>query len=278
MKLLLPYFKILRPQNALLAGIAVALGFWLGNSINSIPALILLIFAAIAATGFGNVVNDLKDIATDRISHPDRPLPKGEMSVRSARTFAAVLALFALACSAIVSPMHFLATSIPLLLLIIYTLFLKGTPLAGNIVVSFLVAYALLFGGLGTPLFARLIIPAMLAFLLNFSREIIKDLEDEPGDSATRLVTTASLSLSSIKTIIYSIIALYLILLFIPFGLHHFGKVYALICVVFIVPLQIVWLILFSRKKPKLPLLSLLIKLEMAAGLFALASDQIGNF
>jgi geranylgeranylglycerol-phosphate geranylgeranyltransferase len=275
MKTILPYFKILRLQNALLAGIAVALGFWLGHSTNPAPALILLIIAAVAATGFGNVVNDLKDIATDRISHPGRPLPKGEMTVQTARVFAVVLALCALACAGMVSPLHFLATSIPFLLLIIYTLFLKGTPVTGNIVVSLLVAYAMLFGALEAPQFVRLIIPALLAFLLNLSREIIKDLQDKPGDSAVGIVTTASLPLSFIKLIIYSISSLYLILLFIPFGLHHFGKAYVFICAIIIVPMQIYWILLFFKREPKLPLISLLIKIEMAVGLLALAADTI---
>lgn len=278
MKLLIPYFKILRIHNAVLAGIAVALGFWLGNSKSPLLSLLLLVIATILATGFGNVVNDLKDIATDRISHPNRPLPKGEMTPQSALFFAIALALAALTCAGMVSQLHFLATIIPLFLLIIYALFLKGTPLAGNIMVSILVAYALLFGGLNSPQSAHLIIPALLAFLLNLAREIIKDLQDKPGDSAAGIATTASLSLSVIKAIIFSITFLYLAILFIPFGLHHFGRSYALICAFIIVPLQIAWLWLFFRKEQKLSLISLLIKIEMAVGLLAMAVDQFIRF
>lgn len=278
MKLLLPYFKIIRLHNAVLSGIAVALGFWLGNSTNSLLALLLLVMATILATGFGNVVNDLKDIATDRISHADRPLPKREMTPRSALVFAIALAVATLTFAGMVSQLHFLATIIPLLLLIIYTLFLKGTPLAGNIVVSLLVAYALLFGGLNSPLFDHLLIPALLAFLLNLSREIIKDLQDRPGDSAAGIVTTASLSPSAIGAIICSIVVLYLAILFIPFSLHHFGRSYALICALIIVPLQIAWLWLFFRKEQNLSRISLLIKIEMAVGLLAMAVDQFIRF
>lgn len=278
MKPLLPYFKIIRFQNALLAGIAVALGFWLGHATFSLLTLVLLNSAAALATGFGNVVNDLKDIATDRISHPARPLPMGEMTLRAARIYAAVLALSALTCAGMVSPLHLLATAIPLVLLIIYTRFLKGTPLAGNIVVSFLVAYALLFGGLGAPRFTRLIIPALLAFLLNLSREIIKDLQDKPGDSAAGIVTTASLQLSFIKYLIYCINAVYILMLFVPCALHQFGYSYEIICTVLIVPLEVLMIVLFARKEPRLSFISLLIKIEMAGGLLALAVDQLINF
>jgi geranylgeranylglycerol-phosphate geranylgeranyltransferase len=277
MRLLLPYLKILRLQNTLLAGIAVALGFWLGQSGLSVYALISLIIAAAAATGFGNVVNDLKDVSTDRIGHPDRPLPRGEMTARAAAVYAGFLAFSALASAMLVSPRHSAATAIPLLLLVLYARYLKGTPLIGNIVVSLLVAYALLFGGLDAPRIDRLFVPAILAFLLNLAREIIKDLEDKPGDSAAGIATTATLPPSAIKTILFSTSTLYLFLLFIPYVLNHFGNLYALISTVVIIPLQIFWIILFTKKEPRLSLISLMIKLEMAAGLLALAIDQLAK-
>jgi geranylgeranylglycerol-phosphate geranylgeranyltransferase len=275
---LLPYLTIIRPQNVLLTGIAVSLGFWLGHSALPASALVFLIMAAAAATGFGNVVNDLKDIATDRISHPDRPLARGAMSIRAARFYSGALGFAALLFAWMVSPVHCAATAIPLLLLLIYAQFLKGTPLAGNIVVSMLVAYALLFGGLRAPLFSHLIVPALLAFLLNLSREIIKDLEDAPGDRAAGIITTAALSTSGINILIYCISATYLLLLFFPYFLKHFGNTYTIICGAIVIPLQICWLAVFAGRKRRLSLISLLIKLEMAAGLLALAIDRIFRF
>ena len=270
----LPYLKIIRPQNALLAGAAVALGFWLGHSALSPFSLILLVASAIAATGFGNVVNDLQDISTDRISHPDRPLPRGDIPAGNALIYAWCLAVLALLSSVFVSTAHLVATVVPLLLLLLYTRFLKATPLAGNVVVSLLVAYALLFGGLKSPEFNRLIIPALLAFLLNLSREIIKDLEDKPGDTAAGIRTTAVLPLPVIRFVAGSIAAVYFALLFMPRILYQFGNIYAIICAFIVVPLQIIWLALFFKKGPQLSIISLLIKVEMAAGLLALAADK----
>jgi geranylgeranylglycerol-phosphate geranylgeranyltransferase len=277
MNSLLPYLKIGRLNNALMTGIAVGLGFWLGRSTLPLPALFLLIIAGTAATAFGNVINDIHDIATDRISHKNRPLPGNEISLFGARFYAVYLMLLATGSSAFISPAYITATLLPLLLLICYTRFLKGTPLAGNIVVSLLVGYAVLYGALAAPGFNRLVIPAVLAFLLNLVREIIKDVQDAPGDSAAGLVTTASLPSQVIRSIIFSAAAAYLLLLFVPVLLHQFGKVYALVCLIAVLPLQSVWLFFFVKNnwREKLPLLSLLIKLEMAAGLIALAADQI---
>lgn len=274
-----PFLKIARPQNAAMAGIAAALGFWLGRSTMPLTAPVLLVIAAIGAVAFGNIINDIKDLPSDRISHPDRPLPRNELSPAAAGWYAAYCAFLSIVSAAFVSPLHGAATAVPLALLAVYTLFLKATPLAGNIVVSLLVAYPLCYGGLLAPAFQRLVIPAFLAFLLNFVREIIKDLQDEAGDRSAGIATTAALPLSVVRFVIYTAITVYLAYLFVPAVLHHFGRVYTVVCAAAIVPLQLVWLFIFIKKtwRAKLSVLSLLIKLEMAIGLAALAADQIFN-
>jgi geranylgeranylglycerol-phosphate geranylgeranyltransferase len=273
---LLPYLKIIRPCNALLSGIAVALGFWLGHSALPIVSLLLLMLAGIAAAAFGNVVNDLKDVVTDRISHPDRPLPSGTMSTRAAAMYASALGLLAPLAALPVSAVHLIATLIPLVLLLLYAFLLKRTPLTGNVIVSLLVAYALLFGGIGSPLFPRLIIPAGLAFLLNCIREIMKDVQDEEGDRAAGMVTTTALPMPVIRSIVVCLSLAYAFLLFLPLNLHQFGWVYGLICAVIVLPMHVYWHFRFSGRgwRVRLPLLSSLIKREMAAGLLALAADE----
>jgi geranylgeranylglycerol-phosphate geranylgeranyltransferase len=185
--------KIVRPANALLTGGAVALGFWLARSPAPVFSLCLLVVAAISAVGFGNVINDIVDLESDRISHPDRPLPKNDLSKYEATIFAFFCGCFSLVNAFLVTPFHGFATLAPLVLLGLYAFVFKGTPLAGNIVVSFLVAYALLFGGLTAPRMERLFVPALLAFLLNVAREIAKDLQDKDGDQRAGVITSAAL-------------------------------------------------------------------------------------
>jgi geranylgeranylglycerol-phosphate geranylgeranyltransferase len=274
---LLVYFKMARPGNAAMTGAAIALGFWLGRSELPLPGFVLLIVAGICATAYGNVINDIKDIATDRISHPKRPLVRGDISSAAALGYLIFLAASALTSSFFVSAIHGMATIIPLLLLSIYTVFLKGTPLFGNILISLLVAYALLFGSLTAPLFPRLILPAALAFTLNLIREIIKDLQDEPGDRATGIATTARLRAPVITAVVITLCILYLLLLFLPTVTGQFGIAYALTCAIIIVPMHCWWMFLFIKKdRPaRLHILSLVIKGEMLAGLAALALDQL---
>jgi geranylgeranylglycerol-phosphate geranylgeranyltransferase len=277
MKHLFAYIKIIRFYNAFLAGIAVLLGYWLSRSNLPLISLFFLFIAAFVSTGFGNVINDIRDIVSDKISHPDRPLPKGEISVFTAWAYALLLVIVGISCSFYISNQHGIATLIPVIILTAYAFFLKGTPLIGNAVVASLVAYAILYGAINAPEFKTLIIPAILAFLLNFSREIIKDIQDEEGDRYAAVSTSAQLSPDLLRVIIYICTILYLGLIFIPFFRGDFGIAYAIICLFLTLPVHLVRLriIISSNWKMRLSRISLLFKIEMIAGLLALLGNKL---
>ncbi|MBN1601701.1 MAG: geranylgeranylglycerol-phosphate geranylgeranyltransferase [Chitinispirillaceae bacterium] len=280
-KTISPYLKIIRIKNALMAASAVMLGFWISGVPFHLYTLLLLIMAAVAAIGFGNVINDILDIKTDRISHPERPLPKGEISSRSAIIYAISLCGIAIASSYFVSKIHLIATLTPILLLVIYAFFLKGTPLTGNILVGILVAYPLIYGGFNGPDFNHLIIPALSAFLLNLPREIIKDLHDKEGDMASGIVTSASLPGWLLHFFLISSSVLYLSIIFLPVWLHHFGKVYLIVCLFCALPIHIirsVKLIKSDRSTKTFAAIASLYKVEMFAGLIAMLLDKLYKF
>jgi geranylgeranylglycerol-phosphate geranylgeranyltransferase len=260
-----------------MAAVAVGLGAWIGRSALPAAALAALCIAAAAATAFGNAVNDLHDVATDRISHPDRPLPHGDLSERAAGVFALSLALLAVGSAASVSRVHLLATVVPLALLLAYARFLKATPLAGNITVSLLVAYPLLYGALASPGFHRLLLPALAAFLANMLREIVKDLQDEPGDRAAGLVTTAALPHRATGATVIVICVLFLGALPLPVLLRQFGLVYAILCLAVIAPMHLFWMAQWLRRDraAHYSRLSGLLKIELVLGLFAMAADRL---
>jgi len=277
MKTVIAYLKLLRINNALIAATTVAIGFWLSQSTYGIWMLALLMIATIAATGFGNVINDIKDIDSDRISHPERPLPKGDLSIHSAKVFSVILIVISIACGFTVSITHGVATLIPLILLFFYARFLKGTPLAGNIVVALLVAYSILYGALNAPEFSMVIYPALFAFLVNISREIIKDIQDEAGDKAANVITTAILPHQLLRYMIYCFSIIYTIVLFIPYINTTFGFPYLITCVIAVLPLHIYRsvLIVSGRWEEHLGHISMLFKVEMLCGLVAIAVDKV---
>lgn len=259
-----------------MTGFAVFLGSWLAETVRW-PATGFLMIAAMSATGFGNVINDIRDIASDRINHPGRPLPRGDISSRSASLFAVLVLTLSLASAASVSMFHTIATLLPLILLWLYALYLKGTPLTGNVLVALLVAYALLFGAIPQINAAILIIPALLAFLLNFSREVVKDIEDFEGDRVAGYSTSAQIPLAVLRKILICSATVYLALLFVPFLLDHFGRVYLYLSILLVFPLHILWFrnIVSKDFVAKTATTSRVLKLEMLAGLATMAGDKL---
>lgn len=271
------FIHSIRPINALMASVGVVLGFWLTGVNSPITDLILLILTAICALGYGNVINDIKDVEGDRVNHPERLIPKGEISKIQAIIFAILLALISLFTSAIVSFQHCAATLTPLLLLTLYTFIFKGTPLLGNIIISLLVAYTLVFGGLGSPKVDIIIVPAFLAFLLNLCREIVKDMQDRIGDLETGIYTTAVLSDRVLKSIVTILVVVFIPATFLPYIFRHFRLVYLSICATIILPLHLSWFYYLINKDhtERLGGISTAIKIEMIGGLISLALDKI---
>lgn len=277
-KRLSPFVSIIRLTNVLMTGFAVFLGIWLSGTFQTAVPTVLLMVAAMSAASFGNVINDLLDIQTDRISHPERPLAKGVMRNSTAIVFAVLLVSVSLLSSFLVSSFHLKATFIPLILLSVYSLYFKKTPLIGNLLVASLVAYALLFGVLPKPQYETLVIPALLAFLLNFCREIVKDIQDEQGDRDQGYNTTAILNPVLLKGILLLIGTVYLALVFLP-SLYqkHFGMVYTGSCILLVLPLHFYWSALVIKRNftAHSSRIASVLKLEMLGGLLALSLDKI---
>jgi len=256
---------------------AVLLGSWISGASGAILQRTLLALTAFMATGFGNVVNDIMDVKSDSISHPERPIPSGRIGPIDAVVYAILLAAGAISCSLIVGPLFAVAALAPIVLLTLYAFCLKGTPLAGNIIVSLLVAYSLVFGSLEAARLHHLLIPALLAVLLNFSREIIKDVQDRDGDSAANITTSAALSRSLLQKLLVINSLLYGILITLPWILGHFGAAYLTVCLVLIVPYHIRRTVLISKPDWDLNTtrISRSLKIEMLLGFTAMAIDRI---
>jgi len=293
-KIIVPYIKMARPLNTAIAGCAVLLGMWLtsfptpvahvdgtgwpiAGAVERYTNALLLIFAAVAATAYGNVINDILDVETDRVSHPDRPLVTGAISIGAASVFAAALAVSSLALAASSSVFHATAVLIPLALLTLYSIYFKRTRLIGNIIVALLTAYALIFGSLPHPNTKILFAPALLAFLLNFCRELVKDVQDAEGDKAAGLTTSADLPRPVIRLLLILAGCIHLALMWAPsLFLGHFGMVYTGVCVAAVLPLHVCWMTLAIRADfdKYVGRMGSILKIEMIAGLAALAADK----
>lgn len=258
-----------RPGNSLMAAIGILIGFlYSGKPLDF--TLLLLIIAGMTALGFGNVINDIVDVNTDTIAHPQRPLVTGAVTPKEASLFAITLTLLSISFGFSVSVEIGFATLIPIVILTLYSLLLKGTPLAGNITVSLLIAYTLLYGAWGGDYFP-LIMPAILAALSNFSREIIKDLADKEGDLASGLNTTATLPTTILNVLVWGSGLAALLIAPMPYILRQLGLPYLIVVLVFVVPLGVSWLVRYTKKE--FAQCAKLLKFEMLAGLSAILFD-----
>ena len=79
-------------------------------------------------------------------------------------------------------------------MLVSYAVWLKRTPLIGNLVVSSLTSITFISGGVAIGSVQGTIIPAIFAFLFTTAREIVKDLEDTEGDLKDNVKTLAILN------------------------------------------------------------------------------------
>jgi 4-hydroxybenzoate polyprenyltransferase len=199
------------------------------------------------------------------------------MGTGAAAAFAATLAALSLACAAAVSAFHVTAALIPLALLTLYSIYFKRTRLVGNIIVAALAAYALLFGSLPLPGTKILLAPALLAFLLNFCRELAKDVQDAEGDKAAGFTTSANLPRPAIRLLLLLAGGAHLAMMWAPsLLLKDFGMVYTGVCLIAALPLHMAWMTLLLRADfdKYAGRMGAILKAEMAAGLLALAADK----
>jgi geranylgeranylglycerol-phosphate geranylgeranyltransferase len=158
-------------------------------SYGSLPIFIPIFFAALAAflvTGAGNVLNDFYDAELDKKAHPERPIPSGEVSPKSAWNFAMTLFAGGLILAVLVNWICVIFVFVNTGLLFTYERSLKAKGLSGNITISYLTASVFLFGGASIVSFVFVPILFLLALLANVSREITKDIEDMEADAAYR--------------------------------------------------------------------------------------------
>lgn len=161
----------------------------------------LLIMATLCIAAAGNIINDIYDVETDFINKPEKIIVGKTISEKTAYNLFISLNVIGVGIGFYLS--HAIGKSelfalfvIISALLYVYASYLKQTFLIGNIVISILVALSILIVGIfelipamtiqnqGIQLvfFKILLDYAIFAFLINFIREISKDVADIDGD------------------------------------------------------------------------------------------------
>jgi len=265
---------ILRPINLLITFLVIIVACII--SIKGDYSVLKVFFAGLTGAltaSAGNVINDYFDINIDKINRPHRILPKGELTLKEALGFYIFLFLVSLLLSIFISLIALLEVFFASALLFLYSYKIKKIPLLGNFVVAFLTGFAFIYGGMAVDNSKAAIIPALFALLINFIREIVKDMEDIEGDKLQGINSYPAIcGFKKAKMIIVFITGILIILTMFPFINELYAIEYFIIVMVIVNPL-LVYIVksLFDDDSTKnLNKLSNLLKLNMVIGLTAI--------
>ncbi len=239
----------------------------------------LFVFSIVLVAASGNIINDIFDIKTDAINKPNKQIVTVIISKKKAYILYYILAFLGLVLGVFLSVFANKETylwiyPVTIALLYVYSSYFKKKFLIGNIIVSFLTAFPILFLGLlelkGNGHFTILYFYFLFAFLLNFAREIIKDIQDVKGDKILKMKTLA-IAFGKNKSIYIVKVILLCILLFLSFWMDYFSfyQIYFSIYLFLVVVLPLFYLIIVIQNK-SLTFSSNFLKIVMVLGVFSL--------
>jgi geranylgeranylglycerol-phosphate geranylgeranyltransferase len=271
-KTLDPRIEILRPVNLAIVFVTVVVAGMLAKP-SGLDWLWIFVAAIAAASiaGGGNAINDYFDIKIDKINRPDRPLPRGALTLGDAWRLWIVTSSCGLVLSLFLGVWDIIIAIGWVGGLYAYSRYLKGSMVAGNIAVAFMTGLAFPFGAIvaGRPDLG--VYPGLFAFLANLARELLKDVEDVDGD-ATVGAETLPVKHGPEAGLLGASIAIGVLILatFIPFIAGVYDLRYLLVVLFVDVALGYVVISMwYDSTLSNLRRLSLILKGCMVGGIFA---------
>ncbi len=285
------FLQLIRYKNLLLL-VFVQLFFWIRFNDNFTTIINIIQFISLTSTtvflaAAGNVINDFFDVEVDTINKPNKVLVSKVISKKKTLLLYYILNFFGITSGIFLAIINdkasygfiFIAISI---LLYFYPKFLKKTALLGNFIVSFCIALSIILIYLFPSIhlisvesYIRnknlIFIYATFAFLLNFIREIVKDIEDVNGDYSQNMQTLPILigrKRTQSVLFYFSIIPFILIIFFTSALDQLYFSIYSLLFIV--IPLgYFMYQIREVKSKKKLHQLSTLLKWIMFFGILS---------
>jgi geranylgeranylglycerol-phosphate geranylgeranyltransferase len=278
MRLFLETWRLIRGVNCLMAMVGVWIGAHLAQGGAEYYRPYMAGLATFLVCAFGNIINDLIDIESDRINRPRRVLVREALSPGFAVGLAVASSLLAILLSMTARWEIVTMVVVAIGLLVAYNFRLKRIPVLGNIVVAVLGGLTLITGGLAVAPSRVLempgaLLPALMAVPFHMVREIVKDVEDIAGDRQAGVVTLPQLigvrpALTVAGVLFMALVGLTLV----PIWAGWFGRAYEIIAV-YVIDIPLIGLLICLWLRPGQPLLavtSLALKFGMLMGIVAL--------
>ena len=222
--------EILRPINCFMGTLTILIG--LLNTRTGIPFNILLLNIILGVltyfflAGAGMVINDYYDYEIDKINRPQRPIPRGSITLAQAK----LLYLFYILIGISLSVFNVIIFSLNYFVILIAVIFGfigwlyakwgKKSGFFGNIIVSVSFSIGMIYGALLNSSFVPIYIYFFFftSLFLLLSREVIKGCEDIEGDK-NEGVKTLAIRIGIKNSTIFAMIFASLAILFYVFSL-----------------------------------------------------------
>ncbi len=266
--------RLVRTRNLLLS----AAGVWIGGvlalgRLAPVDTVIWAMVSAVLLGAAGNVANDLFDQEADRVNRPDRPLVSGTVGPGEAMGLAGVAGGLGLAAAWLVGRDLFVLAVGALLVMLVYSPMLKQRGLAGNLAVAGVASLPPVYGAVAAGWPRAGIVPLVMGALLHFAREIVKDLEDVPGDVAQgRRTVPIVFGREAAFVLAAGALVLFVPASLAPWFAHWYGRQYGLAVVVLAAGVAVLIARLLARQ---LAGARAALKLAMVWGLAALLWDRL---
>lgn len=183
-------FRISRPVNLLLVAFTQLMTayFLVETTHQGLPVLqdiqlYILIFSTVLITAAGYMINDYYDVKIDYVNRPQEVVVGKGIKRRMVIFLHSLFNFTAIGLGYFISPRIGLINFFAAFLLWLYSNRLKREPFIGNLSVAFLTGLSVYLVAFFYQKSELLVLTyAIFAFFLNLIREIIKDIEDRPGD------------------------------------------------------------------------------------------------
>jgi geranylgeranylglycerol-phosphate geranylgeranyltransferase len=137
-------------------------------------------------------INDYWDVDKDRIDHPDRPLPSGQISLQQAWWAALILFGCALISAIPLGIYPFILVLVGAIVLWNYSHLLPYSGILGNLAVATIGSALIFLGSLVANRPFAMLYPAWFLFFYALAKEIIWDIHDTEGDRTEGISTIAN--------------------------------------------------------------------------------------
>jgi 4-hydroxybenzoate polyprenyltransferase len=238
---------------------------------NEAVKLGLIFFSCLLISASGYIINDYFDVKIDKVNKPNEVYVGSKISRRKALLLHQILNFTGVVLGFFAGYKVLFINILAISLLWFYASIFKKKPLLGNLIVAFLLSLVLLeMAWVFEPLNLKLWLYAFLIFSVNLVREIVKDMEDLPGDKQHGAKTLpVVLGLVKTKNIVYGIMFGSLILLAAATFLYQ-NKILILNFLGLLLAYLVVFLLLRKAdRKAQFDSISKFLKLFLIVGLLA---------